>query len=84
MACERRRIEQALAKLGELEYGDWLLVGCALKSTGAAEALELWETWSRRFPKHRAGECESRWTGLGSTAVSLGTLYHLAAKGGKA
>jgi hypothetical protein len=84
LACERRRIEQALAKLGELEYGDWLRVGCALKSTGAAEALELWETWSRRFPKHRAGECESRWTGLGSTAVSLGTLYHLAAKGGKA
>ena len=84
LPCERRRIEQALARLGELEYGDWLRVGCALKSTGAAEALALWETWSRRFPKHRAGECQARWAGLGSTSVSLGTLYHLASKRGRA
>ena len=84
LACERKRIEQALTKLGELEYGDWLRVGCALKSTGAAEGLELWDAWSRRFPKYRTGECEARWAGLGRTSVSLGTLYHLAARGGRA
>lgn len=75
---DRQRIEAVLKKLPELEYGDWLRIGCALKSTGDPDALDLWETYSKRFPKHRTDECASRWEGLSSSQIGLGTLFHIA------
>ena len=75
---ERQRIEATLKTLPELEYSDWLRVGCALKSTGDPDALDLWEAYSKKFGKYRDGECASRWPGLSSTQVKLGTLFHIA------
>ena len=75
---ERQRIEAALKTLPELEYGDWLRVGCALKSTGDPDALDLWETYSKKFGKYQDGECASRWPGLSNSQVRLGTLFHIA------
>ena len=75
---ERLRIEATLKTLPELEYSPWLRVGCALKSTGDPDALDLWEEYSKRFRKYKPGECASRWPGLSSTQVKLGTLFHIA------
>lgn len=75
---ERQRIEAALKAMPELEYNDWLRVGSALKSSGDPDALDLWEAYSKRFGKYRPGECGSRWPGLSSTQVKLGTLFHIA------
>jgi hypothetical protein len=63
--------------------GDWIRVGAALNSTGASDALQLWEEFSSGHPKHRPGECAARWEGLSADRVSLGTLRFLA-KGARA
>jgi len=75
---QRRNIVRALAKLDDLEYSDWFRVGCALKSTGANDALDLWTAWCKSSRKYRPGECADRWDGISENRVSLGTIYPLA------
>ena len=79
MPLERQRIERLLAgvPVTETGYADWIKAGCALKSTGASDALEIWTTWSMGFPGAKPRECSSRWDGLSSNRVSIGTLVYL-------
>ena len=81
---QRRDIVRALTKLEDLEYQDWFRVGCALKSTGASDALDLWTAWSKASPKYRAGECADRWDGISGDTVSVGTIFHLASSAARA
>lgn len=61
-ARERLKIERALRSLaGGLDYGDWIRVGMALKSTGANDALGLWIELFRHYPGYQQGECEAKW-----------------------
>ena len=79
MPLDRQRIERLLAgvPVTETGYADWIKAGCALKSTGASDALEIWTTWSMGFPGAKPAECSSRWDGLSSNRVSIGTLVYL-------
>lgn len=79
-------VKRALAKLEKvnLAYDQWLHIGMALKSTGASDALAMWEEFSKGHPKYRKGECEDRWGAFQAGSFSLGTLYFLASTGGAA
>lgn len=79
LPLERQRIERLLAKIDvtEIGYDDWIRAGCALKSTGASDALEIWTAWSIGFARCKPGECSSRWDGLPGNSVSIGTLVYL-------
>lgn len=58
-------------------YGNWLKVGIALKNEGIP--LHVWETWSRRGSKHKAGECQKKWDGFRVDGnCRLGTAIHIA------
>lgn len=56
------------------EYNGWLEVGAALSELGLV-GLGLWDQWSQRSAKYKAGECESKWgtlkPGDGRTLASL-------------
>ena len=48
----------------ELEgYQVWILVGMACRNSGVP--LEVWDTWSQRGEKYRAGECDRKWQSFG-------------------
>lgn len=83
LTTDKQKIESALRQLdGKLDYGDWLRVGMALKSTGAKDAQAMWVNHSRHHPKYRPGECEAKWEGFNGS-VGLGTLFMLAKNGGR-
>lgn len=91
LPTERSKIVAALKRIDAdaVDYGTWLRVGAALKSTGAPDALQIWVVWSAG--RHGRGEsrsdpkraCESKWGGLRGDCA-LGTLFYLAKNGGRA
>lgn len=77
---ERPKILGLLRKIDPagLDYRDWLRVGCALRTWGTDDALDLWIAFSQQDRKrYRPGTCESRWDGLTPGAVGIGTLVLL-------
>lgn len=81
---EVSRARRALGRLHPLRadsYDDWLRVGMSLRDLGA-DGLRLWEEWSARSPKYRAGECDAKWRGFAHErrGITLGTLFALAAE----
>ena len=85
-SADRRNVDRALKHLQrvDLDYSQWLSVGMALKSTGASDALEMWDKFSKGHPGYRKDDCSSRWGAFDAGTVGLGTLYFLASKGGAA
>lgn len=65
-----------------LSYQDWVNVGMALKQEGYP--CEIWDSWSQRDSRYRAGECARKWRGFkGSAApVTGGTIVQLAKEQG--
>ena len=58
-------------------------VGMALKSDLGDSGLAVWEKWSQRSDKFKAGECDKKWRGFTQEGgITLGTLYRLAIEGG--
>ena len=56
-------------------YTNWLGVGMALKNSGYS--CELWDEWSRKSSKYKAGECHKKWdtfTGK-SNPITKKSLY---------
>lgn len=59
-------IAQAAANLKRLsavrrdDYEPWIEVGMALSELGSI-GFDLWEIWSRKSPKYRAGDCGDKW-----------------------
>jgi hypothetical protein len=79
--AERGKVVSCLRKIdpASLDYADWLRVGCALKSWGAHDALELWEIFSKLDRKrYDPRACAARWEGLSVGSVGIGTLAMLA------
>ena len=72
----------ALGSISPEDYGTWLKIGQALHSAGD-HMLGHWIDWSRGSEKYKDGGCEAKWkTFHRNGAVSLGTLFHMAAEGG--
>jgi P4 family phage/plasmid primase-like protien len=60
------------------DYYSWVEVGMSLSELGAA-GLHLWESWSQKSPKYKAGACAKKWiTFKPGTGRTLGSLYHWA------
>lgn len=60
------------------DYQEWVNVGMALCSLGAA-GLGLWEDWSQQSSKYRLGECSKKWPGFTpGDGLGLGSLAHWA------
>lgn len=83
-SADKSRVERALKTLQKvnLDYLQWLRIGMALKSTGARDALEMWDQFSKGHHSYRNNDCVDRWDDFDTGAVTLGTLYLLASKGG--
>lgn len=77
---ERLRIERALRPCTDVPYDQWIVIGAALKGTGASDALELWIEFSKGHPGFKRSDCENRWPGL--RGCGLGALFKIA-RGGK-
>lgn len=66
------------------DYHDWIRVGLALKCAFVEAGLDIWTAWSRRSPKFKGdADCLRVWRGLKPRgSVGLGTIFHMAQKGG--
>ncbi len=61
----------------DVGYHDWLHIGMALHEGGYP--VTLWDEWSRRGKKYRAGDCVKRWRGFhNGGGRSMGTLVEMA------
>ena len=60
----------------DCSYDEWLKVGMALKHEGAD--CSVWDSWSSRGYKYKAGECAKKWRSFNRHDVTGGTLYHIA------
>lgn len=57
-------------------YDEWLKIGMALKTEG--QPFEVWDDWSSRGSKYKAGEMRRKWDGFRRDDVTGGTIYHIA------
>lgn len=76
-------IESALYALDpDIEYNQWLNIGMALHdaTSGAAEGLRLWDSWSNDGKKYVEGECESKWQSFNGGGITIATLFKMAIK----
>ena len=67
----------------ELDYGQWVSVGMALKAEGFD--WPVWDEWSRSDNRYHAGECEKKWCSFQGHAIAPvtgGTIVELAKKWG--
>lgn len=55
-------------------YDEWLKVGLALSELGEV-GLQLWDAWSKKSEKYKAGACEEKWSTFSRTpSISVGSL----------
>ena len=64
----------------DCSYDEWIKVGMALKHEGAD--WSVWDDWSSRGSKYKAGECKRKWKSFNRSEVTGGTLYHIAVEHG--
>ncbi len=60
----------------DCDYDEWIKVGMALKHEGAD--CSVWDNWSSRGHKYKAGECAKKWRSFQRDEVTGGTLFHIA------
>lgn len=71
------KLRSALAVLPSDDYiGEWLPVGAALyhSSAGHADALALWEEWSRKSAKFEPDACAKKWSTFDKYAAARATI----------
>lgn len=63
-----------------LDYSEWVQIGMALKYEGYTASD--WDDWSKDDPRHKAGECFTKWASFGDTnsssPVTGGTIVEIA------
>lgn len=84
LPTDMERLAQMLEAIQDVDdYNTWIKVGMALHSTGAPEALDLWDQWSQRGDSYDPAAVHYHWgTFQTHGAVHLGTLVHLAQQHG--
>lgn len=55
-------------------YDQWIDVGMALQGTLGDAGLVLWDSWSSRSTKYKAGECEHKWRSFDGDGLKMGSL----------
>lgn len=57
-------------------YDGWIRVGMALKNSGYDVAL--WDEWSKRSAKYRAGACREKWNSFGERVggLTIASLFY--------
>ena len=68
----------------DCEYEDWLKAGMSIKSQlNNPRGLEIWDEWSQKGKRYKAGECQIRWDGFSDFGtVRGGTLFYMAGLAG--
>lgn len=72
-------VDKAIACLDRLSlsrvdnYQQWVEVGMSLYGLGLA-GLQLWDDWSHKSPKYKAGECERKWKSFDVNGITFGSL----------
>jgi hypothetical protein len=65
----------------DTDYQEWVSVGMGLHAGGYA--VTLWDDWSKRGTKYKAGECYKKWSGFNpSNGITFGTVWHIAEQHG--
>ena len=65
----------------DMPYHEWLKVGMALHQGG--HPFSIWDDWSRKGTKYKAGDCDYRWRGFKHNGgVSFGTVVYTAKEHG--
>jgi hypothetical protein len=65
-------------------YGDWLLVGMAMRSV-SPDLVGEWDSWSQHSHKYQPGVCQEKWATFasdGAGGVGIGSLIHWAREDG--
>jgi hypothetical protein len=68
----RQDLESALAYVDSDDRDNWIRVGLALKTIGDA-GFDLWDRWSQRSSKYKAGETVEKWHGFKPQALAGGS-----------
>ena len=67
----------------DCDYLDWVKVGMSLQSESGIDGLGLWDTWSSRSAKYKAGECAHKWRTFQSGGkTTIASLFDMAKVGG--
>jgi AAA domain/Primase C terminal 2 (PriCT-2)/RepB DNA-primase from phage plasmid len=61
-------------------YEQWVQIGMALKDYNMP--FTLWDAWSQKGAKYNQQEMAQKWQSFKGTGVSIGSLVHIAQKGG--
>lgn len=81
---ELERVQAALGRLSPRradDYQDWLNVGMALKSWGAA-GLDLWHTFSQQSAKYNPAVLDAKWQTFNPQAITIASLFYWAKQDG--
>lgn len=70
-------LRSALLHIDPDDRDTWVRVGHALKTIGDA-GLDIWDQWSQRSPKYKAGEIVYRWNGFAPGNITYKTVFHMA------
>jgi hypothetical protein len=69
-----QELRSALSVLDCDDRATWVDVGHALKTIGIL-GFELWDQWSMRSPKYRAGDQEGRWNGFNPNSTDYRAVF---------
>jgi hypothetical protein len=59
----KQDLESALAYVDSDDRDDWIKIGMALKTIGDV-GFDIWDRWSQRSSKYKAGETAEKWYGF--------------------
>lgn len=77
---EVERVRAALGRIAKYradDYHDWLHIGFALRSLGAA-GLDLWHEFSKQSPKYDAEVLDKKWNTFGDSGITVSTIFWMA------
>ena len=60
----------------DIEYGEWVNVGMALKQHGVS--CGVWDAWSASSQLYREGECDRKWSTFTGGGVTFATVVQMA------
>ena len=67
-------ISKILNELTRDSYEDWITVGMVCFNEG--EDIEVWNNWSRKSPKWKAGECQKKWFTFRKGTLGIDILWN--------
>lgn len=66
----------------DLSYNDWIATGMVTKALYPDSGFPVWDEWNQRCVGYNLDEIAAKWDSFTGTGYGVGTLYHLAIRGG--